>query len=134
MHSYLKEPWQLFKLKSVFIPYLLNPDATSETYTKLKLTKKYIALGAVTYMPLEQSDWDKCVVLESKYLCTNSFLVQQSTDHTYERAIYFNMAPEVVKESCTFETFTDFTPPPQVLEMESEVLLANIKNTVEIQL
>ncbi len=39
---------------------------------------------------------------------------------------YFNIALEVVKESCTFKTFTDFTPPPEVLETETEVLLANV--------
>ncbi len=126
-HSYLEEPWQLFKLKSIYVPYSLKPDANLETYTKLKLTKKYIALGAATYMPLECSDLDKCIVLKNKNLCANSFLVQQSADHTCTSVIYFNMAPELVKEACTFETFTDFTPPPEVLETEMEVLLANVQ-------
>ncbi len=126
-HSYLEEPWQLFELKSIYVPYSLNPEADSETYTKLKLTKNYIALGAATYAPLDRSDLDKCFVLENKYLCTNSFLVQQSADHTYESAIYFNMSPKIVKESCTFETFMDFRPPPEVLEIETKVLLANVE-------
>ncbi len=126
-HSYLEEPWQLFELKSVYIPYSLNPGTDSETYTKLKLTKNYIALGSATYTPLDRSDLDKCFVLEVKYLCANSFLVQQSADHTCESAIYFNMSPEIVKNSCTFETFTDFQPPPETLETETEVLLANVE-------
>ncbi len=55
-----------------------------------KWQQKYIALGAATYVPLEHSDLDKCIVLKNKYLCTNSFLVQQSADHTCTKAILWN--------------------------------------------
>ncbi len=55
------------------------------------------------------------------------FLVQQSADHTCDSAIYFNMSPEIIKKCCVFETFTDFKPPPETLETETEVLLANVE-------
>ncbi len=97
------------------------------TYTKLKLTKQYITLGSATFAPLDKSDLDKCFVLENKYLCANSFLVQQSTDHTCKSAISFNMSPEIVKNSYTFEILMDFQPPPETLETETKVLLANVE-------
>ncbi len=72
----------------------------------------------MTYVPLDKSDMNKCFVLENKYLCTNSFLVQQSADNMCESAIYFNISLDIIKESGVFETFTDFKPPPEMLETE----------------
>ncbi len=35
-----------------------------------------------------------------------------------ESAIYFNISLDIIKESGVFETFTDFKPPPEMLETE----------------
>ena len=132
-HSYLEEPCQSFELKSVYIPYSLNPGTDSETYTKLKLTKKYIALGSATYALLDRSDLDKYFVLENKYLCTNSFLVQQSADHTCKSAIYFNMLPEIMKNSYTFKTFI-LSATTRNFGNQNRGIIGKYRNPMEIQL
>ena len=48
------------------------------------------------------------------------------SEHTCERAIYWNESTSLINEKCNFEYYHEFTPEPRVLDAGDYILLAGL--------
>ena len=74
-----------------------------------------------------------CKRIGYEFYCEELFIVRQKYKYSCESAIYFDLDPEIIKESCKFDfcyNTTDITP--TVLDGGNKIILANWPNDKHI--
>ena len=103
------------------------------SYTHLEVKKPYIALNSETYISLRQQELRTCKRISYESYCEELFVVKHKTSYSCERAIYFNLDTDIIKENYNFRFYynkTDITP--TVLDGGNEIILANWPNNKHI--
>jgi hypothetical protein len=127
-------PLHLYNLKTVPVPWDMKrlphegQKATTDSYTWLTPSHPLLAMSMSTYMALDRDQLHNCYRGRNLYLCEQTFLIQKSTDHTCESAIYYDMPDEYILRLCNFTFFLDLHPEPRILDSGGTVLLANVPN------
>ena len=67
-----------------------------------------------------------CKKIGYEYYCGELFVVKSKTRYSYTSAIYFNLDPEIIRESCEFKFYFNKTDvKPTVLDGRHQIILAN---------
>ena len=127
----LQESLHLFHLKSIPVPFHVNPelksdDETEFTYTEIIPSAKLLAMSSDTYIGLSTEDLANCLKVSHVYFCERMFLIKHHTEHTCESAIYHDETVELIKEKCDIRYYPDYDPIPQILDDGRHLLLGNL--------
>ena len=127
----LQESLHLFHLKSIPVPYHMNPglisdDETEYTYTKLVPSATLLAMSSDTYINLSTEDLANCLKVSHVYFCERLFLIKHHTEHTCESAIYHKQSEEMIKEKCDIRYYPYLDPQPAILDDGNHLLLGNL--------
>ena len=127
----LQEPLFLFDVKTVPVPFHMNPDLVDDSesefaYTQVQPMTKLLGLSSDTSLNIKHSQLTKCVVYNHFYFCEQMFLLRHHSEHTCESAIYHREKAEVVREKCNIQYFPKLEPQPDILEAGDHMLLANL--------
>ena len=129
---YTQKPLILYQLEMVPIP-IQDRNTKAQSYTHLQVKKHYIALNSETYISLRQQELRSCKKIGYEFYCEELFIVKPKSTYSCESAIYFNLATDIIKNNCNFDSFfnkTDVTP--TVLDGGDEIVLANWPNDSHI--
>ena len=132
IQPYTQQPLILYELKTVPDP-ILDQNERAHSYTHLQVKKLYIALNSKTYISLWQQKLRTCKRIGYKFYSEELFVVKHRTKYSCERAIYFNLETDIIKENCNFKFYynkTDITL--TVLDGGNEIILANWPNVKHI--
>ena len=105
----------------------------AHSYTHIQVDRPYIALNSDTYITIRQQELRVCKKIGYEFYCEELFIVKHKSKYNCESAIYFDLDPDIIKETCNFEFFcnkTDITP--TVLDGRNEIILANWPNNKHI--
>ncbi|MCG8430615.1 MAG: hypothetical protein MJA29_05550, partial [Candidatus Omnitrophica bacterium] len=127
----LQESLHLFHLKTIPVPYHINPDLRSEnesvyTYTRLIPSANLLAMSSDTYINLSTEDLANCLKVSHVYFCERLFLIKHHTEHTCESAIYHKQSPSIIKEKCDIRYYPHLNPNPEILDDGNHLLLGNL--------
>ncbi len=127
----LQETLQLFQLKSIPVPFHINPelisseeDETENTYTQLIPSTMLLAMSSDTYINLSPEDLANCLRVTNMYFCERLFLIKHHSEHTCESAIYHKQLIELIKEKCDIRYFPYLDP--QILDDGNHLLIGNL--------
>ena len=91
----------LYQIEMVTVP-VLDTNYQAQSYTHLKIDKPYIALDEETYISLCPQELNTCKKIGYEYFCEELFVVKSKNRYSCASTIYFNLGPEIVKETCEF--------------------------------
>ena len=79
----------------------------------LQIETPYIALNSETYLTIKQQELSTCERIGYEFYCKELFVVKHKSKYSCKSAIYFDLDPDVIKESCDLAFYynkTDITP------------------------
>ena len=115
----------MYQIKMVPVP-ILDENEQAQSYTQLKIDRPYMALNTETYITLRTQELHACKKIGYEYYCEELFVVKWKTRYSCASVIYFNLAPEIIKENCEFKFYFNNTDvKPIVLDGGHQIILAN---------
>ena len=125
---YQQQTLDLFSLQTVPESYHPNRKSSDDNHacTWLKADHGMLAMSSSTYLALDSKQLPNCRRFSTTHYCENLFLVTHRSEHTCERAIYWNKSPSLVNEKCNFEYYHELTSEPIVLDAGDYLLLAGL--------
>ena len=123
--------FNLLKADSVHVPVnshvmQIDPDIANPDITKLEIHNQYIAVSKQSYILLSNADLQSCPKVASTYYCSNMLLEKLHSVPSCLSSLYFGHDTSTIIKNCDIKYYFNFTPPPEILETETEVLLANL--------
>ena len=91
------------------------------------------AINTETYITMSQQELRTCKRICYEFYCKGLFMVKHKSKYSCESAIYFDLDPEIIKESCKFTFYyhkTDINP--TVRDGGNEIILGNSPNNKHI--
>ena len=128
IQPYTQQLLILYQLETVLVP-IIDQNTQEDSYTHLQIDRPYIALNSETYITIRQQELRTCKRIGYEFYCEGLFVVTHKSKYSCKSAIYFDLDPDVIKDSCKIAFYynrTDITP--TVLNGENEVILANWPN------
>ena len=102
VQPYTQRRLVMYQIETVLVPILDRNDQV-QSYTQLKISKPYIALNTETYITLQSKELSTYKKIGYEYYCEELFVVKSKTRYSCASVIYFNLGPEIKKESCEFD-------------------------------
>ena len=93
---YTHQPLILYQLETVPVP-IVDKNTKANSYTELKIKKPYIALNTETYIKIHYQELATCKRIGYEFYCKELFIVRHKSIHRCKRAIYFNLAMDIMK-------------------------------------
>ena len=121
-------PMDLYKLHTVHVPLDKDTyDGKESKYMRLDLKQNHLVISKEEYIDLDQHQLNSCLKLHTDYLCPNLRLTASTHVLSCATAV-FQTTPDdsLIHSICQFTYYEHFTPPPAVLEIQDEILLANL--------
>ena len=122
----------LYQIETVPVP-IIDQNMQAHSYTHLQVDRPYIALNTKTYITIRQQELRMCKRIGYEFYFKELFIVKHKSKYSCESAIYFDLDPEIIKETCKFQFYyskTDINP--TVLDGGNEIILANWPNDKHI--
>ena len=90
------------------------------------MDRPYIALNSETYILNRQKEHRACKRIGYEFYCEELFIVKHKSKYSCKSAIYFDLSPDIIKETCNFIFYFNKTDIiPMVLHGDNEITLAN---------
>ena len=124
IQDFRRPPLSLFEIETVPVP-IPDENEKADSYSQIELAKPYIAVGAEYYIELRMTEMIMCKSIRFTYYCEELFVVKHKSAHGCASAIFYDLGPKTVTESCNFKYIFDATVPPTILDGGKELLLAN---------
>ena len=132
IQHYTQKPLILYQLETVPVP-VLDKKIEAQSYTHLRVNKPYLALNSETYISLRHQELRSCKKVGYEFYCQELFILKHKSSYSCERAIYFNLTTDIIRNNCNFNFYfnnTDITP--TVLDEGDKIVLANWPNDKHI--
>ena len=132
IQPYTQQPLALYQIETVPVP-IIDWNTHADSYTHLQVDRPCIALNFETYITIRQQELWTCKRIGYEFYCEELFVVKHKSKYSCKNAIYFELAPEIIKENFKFTFYynkTDITP--TVLDSGIEIILANWPNDKHI--
>ena len=114
---YTQHALYLYNLRAVPVPYHINARLSENmdpsSYTWLHPKHQLIAMSYSTYVPIDIACVHNCFYFGNTYFCEQVFLIQHSTKHTCESAIYYELNINMIKQLCNFTYYPSLILNPQ---------------------
>ena len=129
----VQEPFMLYQLRSVPVPYHMNEamigiDESKYTYTWLKPSSPMLAMNTENYIGVREEHLKRCLLIGDTYICQEVFLMKQKNFHTCESAIYYRVSYEIIKNKCEIDYYPHLEPEPDLLDQGDKILLTGLKD------
>ena len=125
-------PYSLYQIETVPFP-VPDQDPTRDSFTKVQITKPYIAVTKTHYIQLSTPELHMCKMVQNHYYCEELFTVRHASQHTCESALFYNADPQDVMKVCDFTLYLNTSVLPSVLDGGSVMLLANVDKDKSLQ-
>ena len=122
--NYKQPPLSLYEVETVPVP-ILDKNVKANSYSQVRIKKKYIAAGTDYYIQLRISELLMCKSIRHIYYCEELFVIKHKSRHSCVSAIFYNLGPKTFTQNCKFENYYNATVPPIILDGGGYVLLAN---------
>jgi len=120
------DPLKLFEIETVHVP-VEDADKQTQTFTRVQMSKPYIAAGTNFYIQLRIPELRMCKVIGFEFFCEELFTMKHRTKHTCESTIFYGASADVIFNHCTFRYDYNTTVIPSVLDGGDIIVLANMK-------
>jgi len=120
------DPLKLFEIETVHVP-VEDADKQTQTFTRVQMSKPYIAAGSNFYIQLRIPELRMCKVIGFEFFCEELFTMKHRTKHTCESTIFYGASADVISNHCTFRYYYNATVIPSVLDGGDIIVLANMK-------
>ena len=118
-------PLVLYEIEVIDVP-VEDDDHTRDSYTKVQITKPYIAANENHYIQLQITELRMCKVIQKDYFCEELFMVKQTNMNTCESALFYDMHLSKIQNYCDFNIFLNKSVPPSVLDGGKKIALLNM--------
>ena len=122
--NYKQPPLSLYEVETVPVP-IIDKNAKADSYSQVRIEKRYIAAGTDYYIQLRISELLMCKSVRHIYYCEELFVIKHKSRHSCVSAIFYNLGPATVTKNCRFDYYYNTTVPPVILNGGRDVLLAN---------
>ena len=124
IQDYQRPPLSLFEIETV--PVLI-PDENdkADSYSQVQVEKPYIVVGTEYYIESRMTEMIMCKSIRFTYYCEELFVVKHKSAYGCISALFHDMGPKRVTQSCRFTYMYDAKVPPTILDGGNDVLLAN---------
>ena len=122
--NYKQPPLSLYEVETVPVP-ILDKNVKANSYSQVRIEKRYIAAGTDYYIQLRISELLMCKSIRHIYYCEELFVIMHKRRHNCVSAIFYNLGPKTITQNCKFDYYYNTTVPPIILDGEMDVLLAN---------
>ena len=92
----------------------------------LQIDRPYIALNSKTYITIRQQEPRTCKRIGYEFYCKYLFVVKHKSRYNCKSTIYFDLGPDIIKESCRFAFYYNKTDITTQYLMEEMKLLFQI--------
>ena len=116
--NYKQPPLSLYEVETVPVP-------KANSYSQVRIEKRYIAAGTDYYVQLRISELLMCKSIRHIYYCEELFVIKHKSRHSCVSAIFYNSGPATITQNCKFDYYYNTTVPPIILDGGKDVLLAN---------
>ena len=120
--------FKLYEIETVHVP-ITDQDHAANTYTRVVITKPYLASGENYYIQLRIPELRMCKLIGFKYFCEELFTLKHRTKQTCESALFYEDKGEEIAQTCEFQYFYNKTVIPSVLDGGDKIVLANMKES-----
>ena len=69
----------------------------------LQVDRPCIALNSEKYITIRQQELRTCKRISYEFYCKELFVVKHKSKYSCKIAIYFDLDPEIIKETCKFD-------------------------------
>ena len=122
--NYKQPPLSLYEVETVPVP-IPDKNEKANSYSQVRIEKRYIAAGANYYIQLRISELLMCKSIRHIYYCEELFVIKHKSRHSCVSAIFYTLGPRTVTQNCKFDYYYNTTVPPIILDGGRDVLLAN---------
>ena len=103
-----------------------DDDHTIDSYTRVQITKPYIAANENHYIQLQITELRMCKVIQKDYFCEELFTVKQTNMNTCESALFYDMHLSKIQNYCDFNIFLNKLVPPSFYDGGDKIALLRI--------
>ena len=132
IQDYQRPPLSLFEIETVPVP-IPDENEKADSYSQVQVEKPYIAVGTEYCIQLRMTEMIMCRSIRFTYYCEELFVVKHKSAHGCVSAIFYDMGPKRVTESCEFKYMYDAKVAPTILDGGSQLLLANFHGPRSLQ-
>ena len=122
--NYKQPPLSLYEVETVPVP-ILDKNIKANSYSQVRIEKRYIAAGTDYYIQLRISELLMCKSIRHIYYCEELFVIKHKSRHNCVSAIFYNLGPKTITQNCKFDYYYNTTVPPSILDGGRDVLLVN---------
>ena len=123
--NYKQPPLSLYEVETVPVP-IIDKNVKANSYSQVRIEKKYIAAGTDYYIQLRTSELLMCKSIRHIYYCEELFVIKHKGRHSCVSTIFYNLGPATITKNCKFDYYYyNTTVPPVILDGGRDVLLAN---------
>ena len=126
IQDYRRPPLSLFEIEIVPVP-IPDENVKADSYSQVQVKKPYMVVGIEYYIELRMTEMIMCKSIWFKYYCEELFVVKHKSAYGCGSAIFYDMGPKRVTQSCEFKYMYDAKVVPTVLDGGNELLLANFR-------
>ena len=101
IQPYIQQPLILYQIETVPVP-VVHQNKHADSYTHLQIDRPYIALISETYISIRQQELRTCKRIGPEFYCEELFVVKHKSKYSCERATYFDLGQDMIKENCKF--------------------------------
>ena len=87
--NYKQPPLSLYEVETVPVP-ILDKNVKANSYSQVRIEKRYIAAGTDYYIQLRISELLMCKSIRHIYYCEELFVIKHKSRHSCVSAIFYN--------------------------------------------
>ena len=124
IQDYRRPPLSLFEIETAPVP-IPDENEKADSYSQIEVAKPYTAVGMEYYIELRMTEMIMCKSIKLTYYCEELFVVRHKCATCCASAIFYDLGPKMVTESCTVKYMFDAKVPSTILYGGKNLLLAN---------
>ena len=121
----------LYEIETVHVP-VLDKDPKRDSYTRVQITKPYIAINSEFYTQLRIQELRMCKRIGYEFYCEEMFVVKHMSVPSCASALFFNLPYWKIRPVCHFKFSYNETVLPSVLDGGEQIVLANFRKSKKI--
>ena len=124
IQDYQRPPLSLFEIETVPVP-IPDQNEKADSYSQVKVEKPYIVVGTEYYIELRMTEMIMCKSIRFMYYYEELFVVKHKSAYGCGSAIFYDMGPKTLTQSCEFTYMYDPKVALTILDGGNDLLLAN---------
>ena len=128
IQDYRRPPLSLFEIETVPVP-IPDENEKADSYSQVQVEKPYIAVGVEYYIELRMTEMIMCKSIRFTYYCEELFVVKHKSAYGCGSAIFYDMGPKRVTQSCQFTYMYDAKVAPTILDGGNDFIISKFSWT-----